>query len=417
MKIVHLYAENVMGLKVVEVAPEGNVILVGGDNGSGKSSLLNAIFLALAGSAASKGIARPVRDGEHQARVQLDLGEIIVTRTWKDDRSYLKVEAADGARMMSPQTVLDELVGALTFDPLAFMRAHPKDQVTQVLSLLDLPFDVAVKDAERQQLYDERTVVGREERSLKGQLDGMADLGGDEELAEVPIADLVEDLTRRQRTIADNREARQNAQAASAHRDRCQNEVARLEAQLTEARSALTEADRAVAAACEWADTLVDPDVSEVEAALAAAEETNRRWRADADRRAALIRHLAAKDRYHELTAAIDAIDAEKAEALDSADLPIEGLGFDADGVTFGGHPLGDCCSAEQLQVSVAIAMRANPLLRIMFARDGSLLDSTSLAIVERMAEAEDYQVWIERVGDDGKPAVILSDGEIVRTD
>lgn len=412
MKIVNLYAENVMGLKVVEVAPEGNVVLVGGDNGSGKSSLLNAIFLALAGSAASKGIARPVRDGEHQARVQLDLGEIIVTRTWKDDRTYLKVETADGARMTSPQTVLDELVGALTFDPLAFMRAHPKDQVTQVLSLLDLPFDVAVKDAERQRLYDERTVVGREERSLKGQLDGMPD-PGDEELAEVPIADLVEELSRRQRTIADNREARQNAHAAVAHRDRCQNEVDRLEAQLAEARTALAEAAEAVVAAVEWADTLRDPDVSEIEAALAAAEETNRRWRADADRRAALSRHLAAKARYQELTDAIDAIDAEKAEALDSADLPIDGLGFDADGVTFGGHPLGDCCSAEQLQVSVAIAMRANPQLRIMFARDGSLLDNTSLAIIEQMAEAEDYQVWIERVGDDGKPAILMEHGEV----
>lgn len=412
MKIVNLYAENVMGLKVVEVAPEGNVVLVGGDNGSGKSSLLNAIFLALAGSAASKGIARPVRDGEHQARVQLDLGEIVVTRTWKDDRTYLKVETADGARMTSPQTVLDELVGALTFDPLAFMRAHPKDQVTQVLSLLDLPFDVAVKDAERQRLYDERTVVGREERSLKGQLDGMPD-PGDEELAEVPIADLVEELSRRQRTIADNREARQNAHAAVAHRDRCQNEVDRLEAQLAEARTALAEAAEAVVAAVEWADTLRDPDVSEIEAALAAAEETNRRWRADADRRAALSRHLAAKARYQELTDAIDAIDAEKAEALDSADLPIDGLGFDADGVTFGGHPLGDCCSAEQLQVSVAIAMRANPQLRIMFARDGSLLDNTSLAIIEQMAEAEDYQVWIERVGDDGKPAILMEHGEV----
>lgn len=412
MKIVNLYAENVMGLKVVEVAPEGNVVLVGGDNGSGKSSLLNAIFLALAGSAASKGIARPVRDGEHQARVQLDLGEIVVTRTWKDDRTYLKVETADGARMTSPQTVLDELVGALTFDPLAFMRAHPKDQVTQVLSLLDLPFDVAVKDAERQLLYDERTVVGREERSLKGQLDGMPD-PGDEELAEVPIADLVEELSRRQRTIADNREARQNAHAAVALRDRCQNEVDRLEAQLAEARTALAEAAEAVGAAVEWAETLRDPDVSEIEAALAAAEETNRRWRADADRRAALSRHLAAKARYQELTDAIEAIDAEKAEALDSADLPIDGLGFDADGVTFGGHPLGDCCSAEQLQVSVAIAMRANPQLRIMFARDGSLLDNTSLAIIEQMAEAEDYQVWIERVGDDGKPAILMEHGEV----
>lgn len=413
MKIVHLYAENIMGLKVVEVSPAGNVILVGGDNGSGKSSLLNAIFLALAGGAASKGIARPVRDGENEARVRLDLGEMIITRTWRNGRTYLKVETADGAKIATPQNLLDELIGSLTFDPLAFMRAHPKDQVTQVLALVDLPFDLAEKDAERQRVYDERTVVGREERSLAGQLDGMPDPGDAVPAAEIPISDLVATLSARQRTIAENREARQAADVAEARRVQALAEVDRLEAALAAARIDLGTAAHAAGDAREWADTLVDPDVTEIERDLALAEESNRLWRDNAERRATIMRHQDAKARYDALTEALAAIDAEKAEALNRAQLPVDGLGFDEDGVTFQGHPLGDCCTAEKLRVSAAIGMRTNPELRILFIRDGSLLDDANLAMLDQLAQDDDYQVWVERVGDDGKPAIIMEDGEV----
>lgn len=413
MKIVHLYAENIMGLKVVEVSPAGNVILVGGDNGSGKSSLLNAIFLALAGGAASKGIARPVRDGENEARVRLDLGEMIITRTWRNGRTYLKVETADGAKIATPQNLLDELIGSLTFDPLAFMRAHPKDQVTQVLALVDLPFDLAEKDAERQRVYDERTVVGREERSLAGQLDGMPDPGDAVPAAEIPISDLVATLSARQRTIAENREARQAADVAEARRVQALAEVDRLEAALAAARIDLGTAAHAAGDAREWADTLVDPDVTEIERDLALAEESNRLWRDNAERRATIMRHQDAKARYDALTEALAAIDAEKAEALNRAQLPVDGLGFDEDGVTFQGHPLGDCCTAEKLRVSAAIGMRTNPEMRILFIRDGSLLDDANLAMLDQLAQDDDYQVWVERVGDDGKPAIIMEDGEV----
>ena len=413
MKIVHLYAENIMGLKVVEVSPAGNVILVGGDNGSGKSSLLNAIFLALAGGAASKGIARPVRDGENEARVRLDLGEMIITRTWRNGRTYLKVETADGAKIATPQNLLDELIGSLTFDPLAFMRAHPKDQVTQVLALVDLPFDLAEKDAERQRVYDERTVVGREERSLAGQLDGMPDPGDAVPAAEIPISDLVATLSARQRTIAENREARQAADVAEARRVQALAEVDRLEAALAAARIDLGTATHAAGDAREWADTLVDPDVTEIERDLALAEESNRLWRDNAERRATIMRHQDAKSRYDALTEALAAIDDEKAEALNRAQLPVDGLGFDEDGVTFQGHPLGDCCTAEKLRVSAAIGMRTNPELRILFIRDGSLLDDANLAMLDQLAQDDDYQVGVERGGDDGKPAIIMEDGEV----
>lgn len=48
MKIVSLQTENVKRLKVVNITPSGSAIIIGGDNGQGKSSVLDSIFMGLA---------------------------------------------------------------------------------------------------------------------------------------------------------------------------------------------------------------------------------------------------------------------------------------------------------------------------------------------------------------------------------
>ena len=56
--------------------------------------------------------------------------------------------------------------------------------------------------------------------------------------------------------------------------------------------------------------------------------------------------------------------------------------------------------------------MSGNPELRIAEIRDGSLLDDKTLAMIEEMAKEEDFQVWVEKVGDSGV-GVIIEEGEV----
>ena len=136
MKIVQLRAENVKRLVAVEINPEGNVIEITGRNGAGKTSVLDSIWWALAGNRTHQAV--PVRQGETEAVISLDLGDIKVRREFsvrppKEGEeagpaktiTRLFVESAQGARYPSPQRMLDELVGSLTFDPLAFSRMAP----------------------------------------------------------------------------------------------------------------------------------------------------------------------------------------------------------------------------------------------------------------------------------------------------
>jgi len=105
--------------------------------------------------------------------------------------------------------------------------------------------------------------------------------------------------------------------------------------------------------------------------------------------------------------------DKVKADAIARAKLPVDGLGFGDGAVTYNGIPLEQSSSAEQLRVSLSIAMAANPKLRVIRIQDGSLLDDDSLTAIAKAAEENDYQVWIERVDTSGKIGIVIEDGMI----
>lgn len=114
-KIIKLTAENVKRLSVVEISPEGNVVTIGGRNGQGKTSVLDSIEYALGGNPSD---TMPVRSGEESAKVVVDLGDIVVKRTFTAaGGTSLTVTNADGVKQASPQAILDKLTGRLTFDP------------------------------------------------------------------------------------------------------------------------------------------------------------------------------------------------------------------------------------------------------------------------------------------------------------
>ena len=78
------------------------------------------------------------------------------------------------------------------------------------------------------------------------------------------------------------------------------------------------------------------------------------------------------------------------------------------------GLPLTNASSAEQLRVSAGIAMAANPKLRVLRVKDGSLLDEASLKLLSALTEAADFQLWIERVEEsDQRPCIIMDDGSV----
>lgn len=393
MKIIELRAENVKRLKAIEIHPADHVQVIGGRNAQGKSSVLDAIWLALGGGAAAKGTTRPIRDGEERASVVLDLGDLVVTRSWTTRGTALKVTSADGATYSSPQGMLDALVGRLSFDPLEFTRLRPAEQRSALLDIVAMPVDIDALDRERKALYDKRAEVGRHGKAI-------GDVAVDESLptSETAASAILAEIRAAQ--VAQRK--REDAQSAVT---RAAAKVAELESALAEWRSRLSAAQSALEDAPEGADT------ESLEADLASVEERNAAIRANNVARANAATKASLRAEYESMSGQIAAIDKAKADALAAATFPVDGLGFDESGVTYQGVPFSQSSSAEQIRVSLAMAMATSPTLRVIRILDGSLLDADNLALIEGMARDNDYQVWIERVGDADEGAVIIEDG------
>jgi len=412
-KIVRLQSENVKRIRAVEIRPDGSTVVVGGRNGQGKTSLLDTIEYVLAPK--DHQCAEPVRRGEKKARGVIDLDNgLTVTRTMTPGGGgSLKVTAKDGAAYPSPQAMLDRLVGQLTFDPLAFMRLKPRDQADAVKRLVGVDF--GAEDARRAKLYGERQDINREANGLGMDLERMP-FHEDAPDGEVDTAALRKELADSHRLMREYDAARAEASEGVQKETKLKGEIMLLEQRLASTRAAL---DRQKAGRATVEGKVVELGTQltkvrkpeEIDAAMAEAEDLSRKARANAERkeRAALLD--AKRAEAERLTRAIGEVDAAKAARLSAAEFPVHGLSFGEQGLTLYGLPLEQASSAEQLRVSVGMGLALNPELKVLLVRDGSLLDSESLAMVANLAQTADAQVWIERVGEGEECSVIIEDG------
>lgn len=408
MTIVRLTAENLKRLRAVTIEPDGNLVVLGGRNGQGKTSVLDAIEYALGGRPR---VAEPVRRGADHAEVVCDLGELIVRRRFTaGGGTSLEVTTRDGLRYTSPQAVLDKLVGTLTFDPLAFARMGPWDQRVTLQQLVGLDF--AELDKRRAAAFTERTMVNREEKAAAARL-AAAPFHADAPAGPVSVADLSNAMTAALKQNAANDAVRRSAVDAEARYAKRARRIAELERELAAARAELDVAAAERAAASHAAACVVDDDLEPLQCAIASADETNAKVRANRQRAELEAEHAGKVEASEELTREIAAIDEQKAAAIAAAKMPIAGLGFADGGVTLNDLPMEQASAAEQLRVSVAIGLAANPKLRVLLIRDASLLDTDSLRLVGEMAAAAGAQVWLERVENDAATTVVIDDGMV----
>ncbi len=425
MRIVKLTAENLKKLRAVEITPTGDVVQITGRNGQGKTSVLDAIWWALAGTKHIQ--AAPIRKGQNKARIRLDLGELIVERRFTDKGSALTVESAKGARYTSPQGILDALLGALALDPLEFVGLEPRRQFETLRGIVKLELDVDQLDALNRGDFDRRTEINREARSLRAQADGIAVPD------ELPVGPLntaarlqrLTDAAKINSEIEAQRLQRGRTQEAivgireeaGASRTRAQELRAEADRLEQEARVAEAQADRQEAELLNLPalPTLVDAEALRAE--LEQAQAANRLIEQRTRKEQLAGQAQALEDQARELTETMTAREQGKAAAIAKADMPVAGLGLGDGMVTFQGIPFDQASTAEQLRTSVAIAMAANPKLRVIRIKEGSMLDSDGLQLIADMAKAGDYQVWLERVDSTGKMGFFIEDGQVVAVD
>lgn len=417
LRIVSFQASNFKKLTAVSITPTGDVITLAGENGAGKSSVLDAIESTIAGNRCLP--EKPIRDGATKGFTETVLSNgLKLTKTYTASGAVLKVEDASGNPCRSPQALLDKLYGAYAFDPVAFSRLKPVEQRETLQTLVGLDFTEWDKD--RKKYFDERTVVNRDWDRLTTLLTTMVPTHEGVADEETSAASVIAELD--------------TAQAKNLVREGAATKVVEAQAEQQTAAEDVQEAQKQLAAWTEilrqrkeivtqkysaWQERVKElnaaPEVSAapIKDKLTTLEGENLKVRQNRQRKQYEHERDDTAVKSKNLTTMIDGIDERKVEALRKAKFPLPGLTFDETGVFYNRIPFSQASDGEKLRISVAMGMALNPELKVIFVRNGQFLDTKGLALVAEMAEANKYQIWLEDNRSTDPAAIIIEDGHI----
>ena len=408
VRIHGLEVENFKRIKFVRLAfsPSG-LTVIGGRNGQGKSSVLDAIAAALGG--AKKIPTNIKRDGgiaDARVKVELENGLVIERKGKNFD---LHIRAKDGSK--TGQKTLDSIIDEFAIDLPKFMAAKSSEKAESLLKLLGIGDRLAELDREEQASYNEREYVGRQAR----QKDAHA-----KELVEYPDAptefETADKLLAESRAIMQRNAERdlQRSQLASL-RSSIPGYVQRVEAAqraLEQAKADLADAKTKLAAA-EMAPQTSNESDAEIKAKLTEIEATNAKVRANLDKAKAKDDAKLAQAEYDKLTAKIEDVRKRRSSLLDSVSMPLPGLTVEKGELLYKGKAWDCMATSEQIKISVAIAHALKP--SCCFA----LLDRLEAFDPETLRELD---VWLAEFGMQGiatrvstgkECAVVIEDGMV----
>ena len=399
--ITSLELENVKKVKAValEPAPAG-LTVIGGRNGQGKTSVLDAIAWALGGERFRPAAAK--REGsvlDPVLRVQLSNG---LTVTRKGAKSALTVTDESGKR--SGQQLLNEFVEALALDLPKFLNATDKERAGILLDILGIQDQLDALEREERSRYDTRLQTGRDRdqaRHHADSLDYYPDAG-----APVSVTALTEKLKEAQAENARNRAFREKIGQLEVRREEIQERIRELQAELGGVNDGLRIAQ-------EQAENLTDRDEDAILQQIQAADEINAKVRANSAKLEADQRAAALAEQYDALTGEIEDVRARRAALLEGADMPLEGLSVQEGVLTYQGQPWSCMSSAEQLRAATAIVGRLKPECRFVLVDKLEQMDTDTLRQFGAWAADQGLQVIGTRVSTGGECTVIIEDGEV----
>ena len=416
MHILELEARDIQRLKAIRkvvTAKDGRVIIVGGKNDQGKSSLIDCIEFALVGKKSFS--EDPIRHGAESGKVRLKTDEFELHQSIETDPAGKIVEKVTilGGQPGETPAKLRKRIESKLLDPLAFALMDKAGQTEVMKSLI--PFDFSAHEKYRKARYDQRTGVNRFLEQKKAENDANP-FDPTFPIDEIPAAtgDAFNELLRKQAQRVELQGHLSRAPQKIADIDQSINELRQkimtLEAQREVIQQWVKENEPKLA---EFGD--VDTQVASFQQEQSERETKNARIRKNAEAKRIFEEFKRFQKESSEITAELETLDATKLQAITTAKLPVAGLSLDEEkGVLFEGVPFAQLSASKRLKVSTAMGIAQNPLVRVLLIREGEKLDEENLAILIEMAEQHDMQIWLERVGKGAECSLIIEDGEIL---
>lgn len=402
VKINELLIENVKRVKAVQFEPSADgLTIIGGRNGQGKTSVLDAIAWALGGNNYKPSV--PERDGAlvpPNLHIELSNG-LIVERKGKN--STLKVTDPNGNK--SGQQLLNEFVSTLALDLPKFINGSDKDKADSLLKILGIGDVLSQLDTKENQLYAQRTEVGRIADRKKKAADEMPMYPN---VPKEPVS-ATELIKEQQEILARNGENERKRQDAA----RYEQMLAEAQIAFDEAKAALQKAEQDCLTARKSAENLHDESTAELEKNLAEIEALNIKIRANSTKEAAEIEANNLQQEYDGLTEQIESVREERNKLLDSAELPLPGLSVKDGKLIYNNMPWDGMSGSDQLKVATAIVRKLNPQCGFVLMDKLEQMDLETLQEFGAWLKQEGLQVIATRVSTGDECSIIIEDGMV----
>ena len=449
-ELIGLEAENIKMLKSVKMGFKGHsLIVVGGNNAQGKTSLLDSIAIALGGKKHEP--EEVIRRGETHGRIVLDLDEVgvglgrnpnisgtlqgaeptspiglkvTVIFTKKAGRK-LVLEAKDGSIFRSPQEIFDRFISRLTFDPLEFVRMDKEKQVEVVCRMAEIDFTQL--DLEYDGLYGQRRDLNRDLKGAEAVVDKiqvphvMTEVGTMIQTEPIDIPALI---TQRDQVVAENRRNdERKAKVEQLRKDWLsirarENEVLeRIKERELELQNLKLEGDALEAKYNDFsarALLLTWVDTTDIDRQISQAQEVNSLIEKKKFRDDQLTKIKSIRTQVDEIESQMESIKEQKQRMLSQAHYPVPGFKIDPDGcLLYQDLPFSQASGMQQIDVAIDMALAINPRLKLALVREGSIIDLDNLKRIHERVESMGGKLIMERTGKGDEMSVVISEGEI----
>ena len=167
-RITELHISNIKRIKMVDITPKSDLVILEGDNANGKTSVMDGISYLLGGTRLIP--KEPIRKGETEGFAQAIIGDFEITRKWSNPyTSYLKIKTAEGMSPGNPQTFLNERIGSFSLEVAELMNMSKEERIAVFKRITGLDLDdLAKKEKKATELrYDEKKTLGRLQAEIK----------------------------------------------------------------------------------------------------------------------------------------------------------------------------------------------------------------------------------------------------------
>ena len=417
IKINRFEAENVKRIKAVKVEPTADgLTIIGGNNGQGKTSVLDAITWALGGNRHKP--SEPQRRDSvipPYLRVELSNG-LIVERKGKN--SDLKV--IDPNDNKAGQALLDEFIEQLALDLPRFMESNNKEKANTLLQIIGVGDKLYELEKKEQEIYSRRHAIGQiadQKEKFAKEMPTYRDVPEDL----VSASELIKEQQDLLAKNGENQRKRNNLQQLKQKDMRLKDQVKTIEDQIESLKEKLyaltaehTVIIQDIMTAEKTVKELQDESTSEIEQSISNIEETNRKIRANLDKEKAQDDAREYTVQYDELTADVESVRKQKIDLLKNAKLPLEGLSVEDGELTYNGDKWDNMSGSDQLIVSTAIVRKLNPNCGFVLLDKLEQMDLVTLQEFGNWLEAEGLQAIATRVSTGEECSIVIEDGYVV---